>query len=99
MEEGLLSPEVSWTRDVCQASPQVDLEEDEVRRAEGEVSVKCSPCMDQPAWTAASATQMDGLGALGAPDFDRQLVMNQKQNNSEEKGLWLILEIKLSLED
>lgn len=55
--------------------------------------------MDEPAWTAASATHTDGLGALGAPDFDRQLVMNQKQNNGEEKGLWLVSEIKLSLED
>lgn len=55
--------------------------------------------MEQPSWTAASATQMDGLGALGAPDFDRQLVMNQNQNNSEEKWLWLVSEIKLSLED
>lgn len=64
-----------------------------------DVSVKCSPCVEQPAWTAASATQTDALGALGAPDFDRQLVMNQNQNNSEEEGLWLVSEIKLSLED
>lgn len=55
--------------------------------------------MDEPAWTAATATHTDGLGALGAPDFDRQLVMNQNRNNGEEKGLWLVSEIKLSLED
>lgn len=64
-----------------------------------DVSEKCSPCADQPAWTAASATQTDALGALGAPRCDRQLVMNQNQNDSEEKGLWLVSEAKLSLED
>lgn len=55
--------------------------------------------MDQPAWTAASATQMGGLGALGAPGCDRQPVMHQAPTTSEEKGLWLVSEVKLTLED
>lgn len=63
------------------------------------VSVKCSSCMDQAVQTVINTNQTDGLGAWEAPCCVRQLMMHQAPNTSQEKELWLVSEVRLSLED